>query len=71
MILLGMYVLCNISVRCSFSNLSGMNGQSDELIQLNNELVLTAFYLLGTVLGFGHSDMSQIAQKAILIDFRV
>lgn len=48
-----------------------MNGQSDELIQLNNEQVLTAFYLLGTVLGFGNSNMSQIAQKAILIDFRV
>lgn len=48
-----------------------MNGQSDELIQLNNEQVLTTFDMLGTVLSFGNPDMSQIAQKAILIDFRV
>lgn len=58
-------------MRCYFSNLSGINGQSDELIQLNNEQVLTTFYMLGTVLSFRNSDMSQIAQKAILIDFRV
>lgn len=58
-------------MRCYFSNLSGINGQSDELIQLNNEQVLTTFYMLDTVLSFRNSDMSQIAQKAILIDFRV
>lgn len=58
-------------MRCSFSNLSGMNGQNDEFIQSNNEQVLTTFYKLDIMLSFEDSDMNQISQKAILIDFGV